>query len=165
MEMNLPAAEKTSSSRFLLGLAAGAGIVLLLIAGAMLLSRGSGRAKGGGQAAQLQFGAAEQAYAVQVRFSGLELSQATNMLHQEFTYVVGSVTNGGTRTVRAIQVSVEFHDLVQQVVLRDSARVFPAAAGPLAPGQERAFQMTFEGVPPSWNQQPPSIRVSGLELQ
>ena len=163
--MNLPAAEKSSPSRFLLGLAAGAGIVLLLIAGAVLYSRSSGGAKGGGEAAQLPFGAAEQAYAAQIRFSGLQLSQATNMLHQEFTYVVGSVTNAGTRTVRAIQVTVEFHDLVQQVVLRETARVFPPAAGPLAPGQERAFQLTFEGVPSSWNQQPPSIRVSGLDLQ
>jgi len=165
MEMNLPGAEKSSSSRFLLGLAAGAGIVLLLIAGGVLLSRGSGGAKGGGEAAQVPFGAAEQAYAAQIRFSGLQLSQATNMLHQEFTYVVGNVTNGGTRSVRALQVTVEFHDLVQQVVLRETARVFPPAAGPLAPGQERAFQLTFEGVPSSWNQQPPSIRVSGLDLQ
>jgi hypothetical protein len=165
MEMNLPAAENPSSSRFLVGLAAGAGIVLLVIAGFVLLSRSSGGAKGGGEAAQLSLGAAEQAYAAQIRFSALQLSQATNMLHQQFTYVVGSVTNAGTRSVRALEVTVEFHDLIQQVVLRDTVRVFPQAAGPLAPGQERAFQLTFEGVPSSWNQQPPAIRVSGLDLQ
>jgi len=139
--------------------------VLLAIAGFVLLGRGTGGAKGGGEAAQLPFGAAEQAYAAQIRFSSLQLSQATNMLHQQFTYVVGSVTNAGTRPVRALEVTVEFHDLIQQVVLRDTVRVFPPAAGPLAPGQERAFQMTFEAVPSSWNQQPPSIRVSGLDLQ
>jgi len=163
--MNLPAAESPSSSRFFVGLAAGAGIVLLALAGFVLLGRGTGGAKGGSEAAQLPFGAAEQAYAAQIRFSSLQLSQATNMLHQQFTYVVGSVTNGGTRPVRALEVTVEFHDLIQQVVLRDTVRVFPPAAGPLAPGQERAFQMTFEAVPSSWNQQPPSIRVSGLDLQ
>lgn len=165
MEIHLPAAEKSSSSRFFVGLAAGAGIVLLIIAGAVLLSRGSGGVKGGGQPAHLPFGPPEQAYAGQIRFSGLQLSQATNMLHTQFTYVVGSVTNSGTRTVRGIEVTVEFHDLIQQLVLRDTASVFPPSAGPLAPGQERAFQLTFEGVPSSWNQQPPSIRVSGLDLQ
>jgi hypothetical protein len=166
MDMNLPAAENPPSSRFLVGLAAGAGIVLLLIAGFVLLSRGPGGAKGGGEApAQLPFGAAEQAYAAQIRFSALQLSQATNMLHQQFTYVVGSASNAGTRSVRGIEVTVEFHDLIQQLVLRDTVRVFPQAAGPLAPGQERAFQLTFEGVPSSWNQQAPSIRVSGLDLQ
>jgi hypothetical protein len=165
MEIHLPAAEKSSSSRFLLGLAAGAGIMLLLVAGGAMLSRGSGGAKGGGEAPQVPFGPAEQAYAAQIRFSSLQLSQATNMLHQQFTYVVGSVTNTGTRTVRGIEVTVEFHDLIQQLVLRGTAPVIPPAAGPLAPGQERAFQLTFEGVPPSWNQHPPSIRVSGLELQ
>jgi len=165
MEMNLPGAENPPSSRFFAGLAAGAGIVLLLGLGVMLRSRGSGGAKGDGVAAQLPFGAEEQAYAAQIRFSGLQLSQATNMLHEQFTYVVGSVANGGQRSVRAIEVTVEFHDLIQQLVLRETVRVFPAGAEPLGPGQQRAFQLTFEHVPSSWNQQPPSIRVTGLDLQ
>jgi hypothetical protein len=165
MEMNLPGAENPPSSRFFVGLAAGAGIVLLLILGAVILSRGSGSAKGGGETAQLPFGAVEQAYAEQIRFSGLQLSQATNMLQQQFTYVVGTVTNAGPRSVRAIEVTAEFHDLIQQVVLRETVRLFPPAAGPLAPGRERTFQLTFERVPSSWNQQPPSIRVTALDLQ
>ena len=165
MEINLPGGETPPSSRFFAGLAAGAGIVLLLVVGVMLLSRGPGGAKGGGEAARLPFEAAEQAYAAQIHFSGLQLSQATNMLHQQFTYVVGSVTNGGQRTVRALEVTVEFHDLIQQLVLRESVRVFPAGAEALGPGQQRTFQLTFENVPASWNQQPPSIRVTGLDLQ
>ena len=162
--MNLPASEESSSSRFYVALAAGAGVVVLLIIAAILLGRGSGE-KTAGQPAPLPFGATEQAYAEQIHFSNLKLTQATNMLNQEFTYVVGTVSNTGNRPVRAIEVTVEFHDLVNQLVLRDTVRVFPPGTAPLSPAHERDFQLTFERVPQGWNHQPPSMRVTGLDLQ
>jgi hypothetical protein len=165
MAMNFPAAEDSASSRFVLALAAGAGIVLLLIAGVWLLGRSSGGGKTPAAAAHLPFGPAEQAYAAQIHFSGLQLSQATNMLNQEFTYLVGTVENSGDRPVRGIEVTVEFHDLINQLVLRETARVFAPGAPPLAPGRQRDFQLTFESVPQSWNHQRPAIRVTGLDLQ
>ena len=165
METHPPAAEDSSSSRFVLALACAAGIVLLLILGAWLLSRGTGGARGPATAAHLPFGPAEQAYAAQIHFSGLRLSQATNLLNQEFTYLVGTVENSGSRTVRGIEVTAEFHDLVNQLVLRETVRVFAPGAPPLAPGRERDFQLTFESVPRSWNNQAPTLRVTGLELQ
>jgi len=163
--MTLPSAQDSSSSRFYVALAAGAGIVVLLVAAGILLTRGSGGGMSGGQPAPLPFGAAEQAYAPQIHFSALQLSQASNMLNQQFTYVVGTVSNAGNRPVRAIEVTVEFHDLVNQLVLRDTLRLFLPGAPPLAPGREREFQLTFEHVPASWNRQPPAIRVTGLDLQ
>jgi hypothetical protein len=163
--MNLPAPEDSSSNRFYIALAAGAGVVILLVVVAILLSRGSAEKTASGQPAPLPFGAAEQAYAAQIRFSNLQLSQATNMLNQEFTYVVGTVANTGNRSVKAIEIAVEFHDLINQLVLRETARVFAPGAPPLAAGREREFQLTFEHVPAAWNHQPPSIRVTGLDLQ
>jgi len=163
--MNVPAAEDSSAKRFALALAAGAGVVLLLIAGAWLAGRGSGTAQGPVAAAHLPFGPAEQAYSAQIHFSGLQLSQATNLLNHEFTYLVGTVENSGSRTVRGIEVTVEFHDLIHQLVLRDTARIFAAGAPPLAAGRRREFQLTFESVPPSWDHQPPDIRITGLDLQ
>lgn len=163
--MTLPAPEPPSSSRFYAGLAAGAAIMLLLVGAFVLFTRGSGRSASGGAAGHLPFGAAEQAYAAQIHFSGLELSQATNLANQEFTYVVGTVSNTGPRTVRAIEVTVEFQDLIHQLVLRDTTRVFPPGVPPLPPGGERKFQLTFEKVPATWNHQPPAIRVTGLDLQ
>jgi hypothetical protein len=162
--MTLPSAPNSSSSRFYVALAAGAGIVLLLIVVGILLTRGPGGGMGG-QPAPLRFGPAEQAYASQIHFSALQLSQASNMLNQQFTYVVGTVSNGGNRPVRAVEVTVEFHDLVNQLVLRDTARLFLPGTPPLAPGHEREFQLTFEHVPSSWNRQAPAIRVTGLDLQ
>ena len=162
--MTLPSDQGSSSSRFYVALAAGAGIVVLLVAAGIFLSRGSGGGTSG-QPAPLPFGPAEQAYASQINFSALQLSQASNMLNQQFTYVVGTVSNAGNRTVRAIEVTVEFHDLVNQLVLRDTPRLFHPVATPLAPGREREFQLTFEHVPASWNRQPPTIRITGLDLQ
>jgi hypothetical protein len=163
--MKLPAAEDAPSNRFYVALAAGAGVVLLLILAAIYFSRGSGEKSVAGQPASLPFGAAEQAYAAQIHFSALRLTQASNMLNQEFTYVVGTVSNSGNRAVRAIEVTVEFHDLVNQLVLRDTVRVFPPGTPPLSPTHERDFQLTFEHVPAGWNHQPPAIRVTGLDLQ
>ena len=163
--MNPPATEDSSSSRFALALAAGAGIVLLLIVGAWLMGRGSGAAKSPAAQVHLPFGAAEQAYAGQIHFSDLQLSQATNMLNHEFTYLVGSVENSGTRPVRDIEASVEFHDLIKQLVLREPVHIFAPGAAPLAPSRRRDFQLTFEAVPQSWNHQPPAIRITGLDLE
>jgi hypothetical protein len=162
--MTLPSDQGSSSSRFYVALAAGAGIVVLLVAAGIFLSRGSGGGMGG-QPPPLPFGSSEQAYAAQIHFSALKLSQASNMLNQQFTYVTGTVSNAGNRSVRAVEVTVEFHDLVNQLVLRDTARLFLPGAPPLAPGREREFQLTFEHVPASWNRQPPAIRVTGLDLQ
>ena len=163
--MSLPASENSSSNRFYVALAAGAGIVLLLIGAIVLFNGGSGGAKPSPKPAPLPFGPEEQAYAAQIQFSGLQLSQANNMLNQEFTYVVGTVANSGGRSVRAIEATVEFHDLVNQVVLRDTVRIFQPGAAPLAPGHERDFQLTFEHVSAQWNRQPPTIRITGLALQ
>lgn len=164
MAMYSPAAEDSSSSRFALALAGGAGVVLMLLVGIWLIGRGSGTSNAPSAEAHLPFGPGEQAYAAQIRFSGLQLSQATNMLNHEFTYLVGTVENSGTRGVRGIEASIEFHDLINQLVLRESVRIFPPGAPLLAPGHQRDFQLTFESVPQSWNHQPPSIRVTGLDL-
>ena len=164
--MTLPAAEDTSSSRFYIGLSVGAALVLLLLGWAVISNRGGdSAAPGSTQPSHLPFGAAEQAYAAQIRISNLQLSQANNMLNQEFTYVVGTVANTGPRPIRAIEVTVEFRDLVHELVLRETAPLFSPASGPLASGRERGFQLTFERVPAGWNHEAPSIRVTGLDLQ
>jgi len=162
--MTLSASEGSSSNKFYTGLAAGAGLVLVVILAGVLLTRGGGT-NPTQQAVHPPFGPAEQAYAAQIHISNLQLSQANNMLNQEFTYVVGTVANAGTRTARAIEVTVEFHDLIHQVVLRDTLPLFPPEAGPLQASRERSFQLTFEHVPPAWNHEAPSIRVTGLDLQ
>jgi hypothetical protein len=162
--MNSPEADRSSANRVPLAMLGGAGVVLLLIAVAYFLGRGSGGSSGS-QPAHLPFGAAEQAYAGQIHFSDLQMSQATNLLNQEFTYLVGTVENSGGRAVQNSEVTVEFHDLINQVVLRETVRVLPPGSTALGAGHKRDFQLTFEAVPASWNRKAPAMRVTGLEFQ
>jgi hypothetical protein len=113
----------------------------------------------------LPMGSAEQAYAPQIQFQELKVARATNFLNQEATFVFGTTANNGPRAIRQIEVTFEFHDVFQQVVLRDKQRLFSSSAAPLAPSQTRDFQITYDTMPAQWNQAPPSVKVTGLTLE
>ena len=151
--------------RFPVAFIAGAVVVALLFGGFYLLTRVFG-SQGPATAAKLPFGATEQAYAGRIHFSDLHMSRSTNMIKQEFTYVTGVMSNDGDRNIGAMEVTVEFHDAMNQVILRDSQFVIaPQGDPPLNAGLSREFQVTLEHVPAEWNQEYPSIRVTGLNLQ
>jgi hypothetical protein len=157
--------EREERSRFPAVFVAGGIIVLLLGAGLFLLTRAT-RQHGPASVEKLPFGPEEQTYAQQIHFSALQLSESSNLLNQPFTYVTGTMSNDGGRAVAGLEVTVEFHDPFNQVILRESQRVIGATAQPLGGGQRRDFQITLlEKVPSQWNQQYPSIRVTGLILQ
>jgi hypothetical protein len=113
----------------------------------------------------LPMGAAEQAYAPQIQFQEMKVARATNFLNQEATFVFGTTVNSGPRPIRQIEVTLEFHDVFQQVVLRDKQRLFSPTAAPLAPNEHRDFQLTYDSMPAQWNQAPPTVQVTGLALE
>lgn len=156
--------EREDRSRMPIALAAGAGVVLLLLAGLVLITRVM-QPHGPVSEAKLPFGPAEQAYAERIHFMNVKMARATNFLNQEFTYVGGTISNDGTQTVHALNVTLEFHDPMSQVVLRETENLIGASAKPLEGGQRRDFQVTLDHVPAMWDQQYPSIRVSGLILE
>jgi hypothetical protein len=114
--------------------------------------------------ARLPFGAAEQAYAAKVEIESISLSRAENFLHQEVTVLSGEAVNHGERTLAGLELTVEFFDELHQVVLRESRQVLTGPPTLFAPGERRTFEISFEHIPPSWNLQQPSVRVSGLQL-
>ena len=66
----------------------------------------------------------------------------------------------------AIEVVVEFHDAFHQVILREIERPIQRTDAPLEVTKQREFQITIEqGIPPGWDQQYPSIRITGLVLE
>ena len=151
--------------RFPIAFLAGAIVMVLLFGGVYLLTRILG-SHGPAVTMKLPFGAAEQAYAERIHFTDLHMSRSTNMIKQEFTYVTGTVSNDGVQSIRAMEVTVEFRDSLNQVILRDSQFVIAPSGDPaLNAGLSREFQLTLEHVPAEWNQEYPSIRVSGLLLQ
>jgi hypothetical protein len=151
-------------SRLPIAFVAGLVIVTLLLGAAVLLSRYSSPA--GPQALKpLPMGPAEHAYAPQIHFLEPKMSRAANFLNQEVTFVFGTLENGGNRRIKQIEITLEFHDPFNQVVLRDTQRLFSPGGTPLAPGQQRDFQVGYEHVSAQWNNVYPSIRITGLDLK
>jgi len=161
-----PGESSYSEERSRLPIAFGAGliIVLILFGGLFLITR---RMHSNGPAAEvkLPFGAAEQVYSERIHFTDMHMAKATNFLNQEFTYVAGTMTNDGTRDIKAMDVSIEFRDPFKQVILRDSEHLIGPDTAPLTAGQKGTFQVSVEHLPPEWNHEYPIIRVNGLVLE
>lgn len=143
---------------------AGIVVVSLLVGVAVLINHFSTPA-GPAVVPPLPMGPEEQAYAPQIHFLEPKMSRAANFLNQEVTFVFGTVENGGQRSVRQIEVTLEFHDVFNQVVLRDKQRLFAPHAVPFLPGQRRDFEIGYEHISAQWNQAYPTIRVTGLDLK
>ncbi len=151
-------------SAFPIAFLAGAGIVTLAVATLYFYTQHN-RGMTVSAPPLLPMGVAEQAYASQIRFTEFKPMRAANFLNQEVIYLFGSVTNNGSRAVREIQVQLEFKDVFNQVVLRDTVRVLGSHAPPLPPGDSRDIQLTYEHIAADWNQATPALRVTGLLLQ
>ena len=157
--------EPKEGRQFPVAFAIGAIIVLVLAAGAVLLSR---TIRTNTPAAEVfPFSTQERAYASQIQFQNIRLARSTNMLNQEFTYVDGSISNGGDRNVLGLEATFEFHDQFNQVVLREARQLIAPKTQPslAAHGGQQVFQIVLEHVSADWNQQNPTIRVTGLLLQ
>jgi hypothetical protein len=155
--------QKEGGRQFGLALLSGLIVVLILGGGFYLWSRGGANHPIG--PAPLPMGAEQQAYAPQIHYSDFQLSRATNMLKTEITYVDGMISNTGNRSVVEIEILLEFHDLSGKIMFHDTRRLYGKAATPLAAGERRDFELAFENVPDGWDQRPPAITVTGLQLQ
>jgi hypothetical protein len=156
--------QKETGRQFGFALLAGLIIVVIIAGGAYFwIEKTSDKPQMA--AAPLPMGADEQAYASQINFGTFELSRTTNFLNQQVTIVAGVVSNNGPRTVLEMEVSMEFHDLSQNVILREKQRMFGSRERPLQSIEKRAFQLNFETIPDGWNQVPPTFTITGLRLQ
>jgi hypothetical protein len=157
--------EHEERSRFPAAFVAGA-VVIAIVAGIIVLLTHCISTPQQTADAPLPFGAVEQTYAPQIHFQDLRLSQSNNLLNQQFTYVAGIVSNHGPRPVGAIEVLIEFHDPFKQVILKDALRPIRRSDSPLNVGEQREFNLAIDqGLPTTWDQQYPSIRITGLILE
>jgi hypothetical protein len=145
---------------FLIGIV----IVGLLVGAAVLYSRYAGPAESEVEK-PLPMGPEGLGYAPQIHFLEPKMSRAANFLNQEVTYVFCTVENGGNRKIQNIEITLEFHDPFNQVVLRDKQRLFLPTAPPFLPGQQRDVQIPYEHISAEWNNGFPSITVSGLSFK
>jgi hypothetical protein len=152
------------NTRMLIVLAVGAAATLMIIAAFYFINRAI-PAPVAPVVAPLPMGPAEQAYASQIQFTETTVGRAANFLNQEVTFVFGTVNNHGSRAIKQIEITLEFHDIFNQVVLRDKQRLFGENAVPLPPNGTRDFQIGYETMPAQWNQAYPTARITGLALQ
>jgi len=131
------------------------GVALLtVIVGGLVLLR---RAGSPSSATPLPMSAEEKAYLTQISIADPRMTAAENFLGGTVTYLNARMTNNGSKTIRQLALKLEFHDTLEQVVLRDTTRPITLRSSPLKPGETRAFHAAFEHMPADWNQAPPAI--------
>jgi hypothetical protein len=108
--------------------------------------------------------AEQEAYLPLLAFGDLRMSAAANFLGDTVTYLDASFTNRGTKVVRRLDVELNFVDILNQVVLRETAHPLADRATPLQPGETRAFRVAFEHMPVDWNQAPPTVKAVYVEF-
>jgi hypothetical protein len=155
----------TQPNRSFITVVLGAIVIIAICASAWFLFHAPSTNETTGRATiKIQMSSAETEYLAKIHVKDIALSRAENFLHQEVTILSGTIVNGGPETVVALDLTVQFADQMDQVALRETRGVLGSPAVPLGPGQERKFDISFDRVPPSWNMQPPVLRVAHLLL-
>jgi len=116
-------------------------------------------------------------YAANLKFSDFKMSAAENFIGATVSYMDGTVTNTGDKTVTRLVVEVVFKDEIGQLAQRDQLPLrvlrtsgpYPEAVdlsvSPLAPGQTQSFRLTFDSISAQWNRQYPEIRVTDVTVK
>ena len=145
----------------LLGLA----LVVVVITVIILLSRGSPKGP-----------AVPPPYASNVKLSDLKMSAAENFVGASVTYIDGTVTNDGDKTVIHAMVHVNFRNSLDQIAQAENVPLhvlktsgpYPDAvdlsSSPLAPRQSKPFRLTFEHISADWNQAYPEVQVTDVTV-
>jgi hypothetical protein len=141
-------------------------IVVVVVGIIALLSRGPSKGP-----------AAPHPYAANLRLSDLKMSQAQNFVGASVTYIDGTVTNGGDKTVTHATVHVEFKNSLDEIVQVEDLPLRVLQTGgpypdtvdlnstPLRPGQSKPFRLTFEHVSADWNQAYPALQVTDVTVK
>jgi hypothetical protein len=161
-QIEIPGEQQPDRGPFNFALLVAAAAVIIVLAGFYLWPGRQSPSRGGMQEIHPPFAAAERAYASKIKIENLALSRAANFLNQEVTILTGELVNTGERTLREVELTVEFYDDMNQIALRESRLAVNSGSPPLGPGERRSFEVSFEHIPTSWNMQQPVVRVTGL---
>jgi heme/copper-type cytochrome/quinol oxidase subunit 2 len=113
-------------------------------------------------------------YVANLALSDFQMSAAQNFVGATVSYVDGTITNKGDKTVTHIVVEVNFKDDMGQIVQRENIPMqvlrtdgpYPEAVdfsvSPLAPSQSKPFRLTFESISAQWSHQYPEILVTDV---
>jgi hypothetical protein len=159
-----PVGEEPDSSRRTIAIAVAVVIVIALVAAFLL--RGQPKGASG-----------PPSYAANLKLSDFKMSAAENFVGATVSYIDGTVTNTGDKTVIHVMVEVNFKDDMGQTAQREEVPLqvlkttgpYPEAVdfrvSPLAPSQSQTFRLTFEGISAQWNHQYPDIRLTDVAVK
>ncbi len=148
-------------------LAVAALVLVVIVAGLMILGKRSRPSPQFSGAAI----APPDAYAASLPLSNIQMSEADSFAGNKATYIDGTVTNRGTKTVEATTVQVVFKDDMGQMAQKAIVPMYvirarepyidsvPMDKAPLKPGQSADFRLIFDHVSAMWNQQVPELTV------
>jgi hypothetical protein len=117
------------------------------------------------------------AYAAKLKFSDLTTSAAQNFVGATVSYIDGTVTNTGDKTVIHVVVQVTFKDDMGQTAQREELPIRVLRTGgaydeavdlglsPLAPGQSEPFRLTFENISAQWNHAYPDLQITQVSVK
>ena len=121
--------------------------------------------------------AALDPYAANLSISNLHMSESSNLAGGKATYIDGSITNTGSRTVTGITVQVLFRDPAREVAQNETQPlniirtrepyidVEPVSAAPLKPGDSADFRLIFDTVAQDWDGAFPEIRIVHVDAR
>lgn len=117
-------------------------------------------------------------YAASLPISNIQMSEAQSVrINGKNLYVDGAVKNNGAKTVAGASVQAVFKGADGAVVYAETLPLMvvrmrdpyvdtqPVSAAPIPPGQSRDFRLIFEGLPETWNSDPPELRVVRVSLK
>src|SRR6266705_1506249 len=102
------------------------------------------------------------------------MSTSQNFVGAKVTYIDGTLSNPGDKTVIHAVVHVTFRDSYGQVAQIEDVPVkvlltagpyldtADLAASPLPPGQRKSFRLIFEHISEQWNQGYPEMKVADV---
>jgi hypothetical protein len=117
------------------------------------------------------------AYAANLKFSDLQTSAAQNFVGATVSYIDGTITNTGDKTVTHAVVQITFKDELGQTAQREENAIrvlrtggpydeaVDLTAAPLAPGQSDKFRLTFENISAQWNHAYPDLQITQVGLK
>src|SRR6266436_2518825 len=117
------------------------------------------------------------AYASNLKFSDLKASAAQNFVGATISYLDGTVTNTGDKTVNHAVVQVTFKDDLGQTAQREELPIRVLRTGgpydeavdlnlsPLAPGETKPFRLTFESISAQWNHAYPDLQITQVSTK
>jgi hypothetical protein len=161
-QIEIPGDPPPERGPFSFALLVAAAALIIVLASFYLWPGRQSPSRTGAQEVHPPFGPEERAYASKISIENVALSRAENFLHQEVTILAGELVNTGERTLREVEVTVEFDDEMNQIALRESRLAINSGNPAVAPGERRSFDVSFEHIPTSWNMQQPAVRISGL---